>query len=220
MDALLNPDFEIATTLRQRLMELYDAIVLAFDQHEVPLTQKLLETTIPGTLFHCAVLSEWLPDPHEATHLNEPVTISEYTVERHDAERFLGLLEGRVSFWLSELEADKNRVYEKRVQDLLPTKSDPVKDTPPILLQAYRRAKRQDNWKPLAKAAARLSMLYGFDAFHSAIYRILDGVNVNEETLRCLASVMSTPGQPISWEDLRWPKALRKRTHRKSANKK
>ena len=220
MDAILNPDFEIVTTLRQRLIETYDAVVWSLDHNELPLTEKLLETTIPETLFEYAVLSGWLPEPDRDSAPAEPCYISGHSVEKRYAESFFALLEGRVSFWLGELEADKNRVYEKRVQDLLPTKSDPVKDTSAILLQAYRQAKRQDNWKPLAKAAAKLSNVYDFDAIHSAIYRILDEVNVNEETLRCLASVMSTPGQPISWEDLRWPKKPRTRPRRKSANNK
>src|ERR1035437_1722218 len=121
MHEVLNPDSEIVTTLRQRLIETYDAIVWSIDHNEIPLTEELLETTIPATLFEYAVLSGWLPEPNRDSAPAEPCHISHYAVEQRYADSFFALLEDRIGYWLNELESDRDRVWEMRLNRLMPS---------------------------------------------------------------------------------------------------
>ena len=223
MDALLNPDFEIVTTLRQRLIETYDAVVWSIDHNQIPLTEELLETTIPETLFEYAVVSGWLPEPDKDSAPAEPCYISGHPVEKRYAESFFALLEDTIAHWLNELEVDKDRDWEEKLKKFMPSKPDPSKDTPATLLEGWRLAKMQDNFTLLAEKASNISRtkttFKTFEAMLSAIYRIIDETNVNRETLECVAEAMSTPVRTVAWHGLRWPKKPRTRRRRKIANK-
>lgn len=145
--------------------------------------------------------------------------MGDYIIEQSQAERFMNLLNERISFWLNELESDKDRLWDLRLEKLRPSATHPSQETPATLLFEDRVRRGATNWVHLATAAAKYCKTTSYEAILAAIYRILKKQNVSRRTRACLAAALTTPSRKIEAHDLLWPRGPRERTTRESTTK-